>query len=235
MRWVVFCLLLVACEREGSPTLWRAPKVGDRSSGGFEYTAKIVGPDGVTHTLTNQSDFTSEVLALDGDFTTKMRMTISRQNSVLDGVAKPGISGTFELTETPGGLEVTKVGGTLTDDERAFFNSGSRPTRATTEAKKRFLRQSFKPGLVQSLTPDEIVGMGFGMKSIELTVTEVSPKQVVFTVTSTGMLGELGGMLDAKGTLRLTEGGRDLVQDGDISRDGKPVGTLHVEQRAHAQ
>jgi len=227
-------LLLVACEREGTVSLWRAPKVGYKGSGGFTYTAKIVGPDGVTHTLTNQSEFTSEVLALDGDFTTRMRMMISRNGSTLDGVAKPGISGTFDLTETPSGLEVVHVGGSLTDDERAFFNSGTRPTRATTEAKKRFLRQTFKPGQVLSLTPDEIVGMGFGMKSIELTVTAVSAKQVEFTVSSAGMLGELGGALDAKGTLRLTDGGRDLVQDGEILRDGKYVGTLHVEQRSHS-
>jgi len=116
-------LLLVACEREGTVSLWRAPKVGDKGSGGFEYTAKIVGPDGVTHTLTNQSEFTSEVLALDGDFTTRMRMMISRNGSTLDGVAKPGISGTFDLTETPSGLEVVHVGGPLTEHEQAFYTA----------------------------------------------------------------------------------------------------------------
>jgi hypothetical protein len=236
VRWIALAVLLVvACEREGQPTLWRAPKVGDRSSGGFAYTAKIVGPDGATHTLTSQSEFTSEVLELDGDFTTRTRMTISRQNSTLDGVTKPGISGTFELTESAGGLEVTHVGGTLTDDERAFFTSGTRPTRATTDAKKRFLRQTFKPGQVLVLTPDEIVGTGFGMTSVELKVTEVSAKQVAFEIKSAGELPGLSGTLDATGTLRLTEGGRELVQDGDISRDGKHVGTLHVEQRSHSQ
>jgi hypothetical protein len=235
VRWLVLgVLLLVACEREGQPTLWRAPKVGDRGTGRFEYTAKIVGPDGATHVLTDTSEFTSELMELDGDFATKMRMTIAHQNHALDGVAKTGISGTFELTETPSKLEVVRVGGTLTEEERAFFTSGHHTTRATTDAKKRFLRQTFRPGQVLVLTPDEIVGLGFGMKSVEVTVTEVSAKQVVFTIKSAGELSGLSGTLDATGTLRLFDGGRELVQDGEILRDGKHIGTLHVEQWAHS-
>lgn len=235
MRWLVLCaLLLVGCEREGQPTLWRAPKVGERGSGRFEYTAKIVGPDGATHTLTSLSEFTSEIVELDGDFTTKMRMTIVKQGSTLDGTDKPGIAGTFELTETPTGLDVVHVGGTLTDEERAFFSTGKRPTRATTEAKKQFLRKSFKPGQIHVLTPDEIAGMGFGMTSVELTVTEVRPTYVLFAVKSSGELFTPAGTLDAKGTLRLTEGGREMVQDGEVSRDGTHVGTLHVELRSHS-
>jgi hypothetical protein len=237
VRWMILCLVLLgACEREGQPRLWRAPKVGDRGSAVFAFTANLEGPDGKAHTLTHRNEFTSSLLALDAEFPTKVRMTFVRNEAVFDGVAKPGISGSFEVTTTGDVVDVTRVDGrTLTPEERAFFTSTHRPSRTTTAAGKRFAQQSFKVGQVIVLTPDEIIGLGFGMSSIELTVTEVTSTQVVFKIKSSGeMAGMSGSMMNSAGTLRMFEGGRELAQDGEVFQDGKHMGTVHVELRSRA-
>jgi hypothetical protein len=233
---MVVCLVLLgACERQGQPQLWRVPKVGARGSGFLQFTANIQGPDGAPHTIKNLNEFTSETLVLDGDFPTRMRMTIVRHESALDGVAKPGITGTFEMDTTGDTVEVTRAGGTLTPEEREFFKSSKPPpSRASTAASKRFLQQSFKVGQVHTLTADEITGIGFGMTSVELTVTDVNATQVMFKIKTTGDMSGLNATMNAAGTLRMFQGGRELAQDGEILRDGKRIGDLHIEQRSRA-
>jgi hypothetical protein len=225
------CLVLVgACERQGQPDLWRAPKVGDRGSASFSFTANIEGPDGRTHTIANRNNFNSELLALDGEFPTKIRMTIALNEGGMDGAVKPGVSGAFEVTHTGDALDVIHVGGApLTPEERAYFKSANPPTRITTAASKRFLLQPFKVGQTLTLTHDEIIGLGFGMSSVELTVTEVTPARVVFTMKSVAELSGLGSTMQSTGTLRLSSSGRELAQDGEVLREGTHVGTVHVE------
>lgn len=234
MRWLIVLLLLASCERGGQPALWRAPKVGDRASGRFQFAATVADPDGRSHTLASVHEFTSETMAIDGELPTVIRMVIDRNERVHDGVSKPEFTGTFELTlKTDGILEATRVGGTITEEERAFFaNPKRRPSHATAAATKRFLRQRFEAGQTYALTPEAIMGLGLGMSSVELTVTEVTAANVVFQIKSTGELTDLGATLKATGTLRLFERGRELVQDGELFRGGKPIGTTHVELRS---
>ena len=225
--------LLVACERDGQPQLWRPPHVGDRSSGSLKFTSNLQGPDGRTHALMNESEFIGEILAVDDEFPTKMRMTITKHGHSLDGTYTPGISGVFDLTNDGAKIDVTHAdGGPLTPAEQEFFKSSSSPTRATTAAFKHFALQTFKRGQQLHLTPDEVIGLGFGPSQVDLTVSAVNAEQITFGIKTAGTLDGIGATLEASGTLRVFRGGRDLTQDGEVKRDGTRIGDLHVEQRS---
>jgi hypothetical protein len=226
-------LLFAACERDGQPQLWRPPHVGDRSSGYFMFTSNIQGPDGKSHALMNESEFTGEVLAVDNEFPTKMRMTVEKHGHSLDGVYMPGIFGSFELTNTGDKVEVTRTDGVaLSLEEQKFFETSTPPTRATAAAYKHFALQTFKRGQHLKLTPDEVIGLGFGPSEVELTVSDVTRAQITFAIHNVAKLEGIGGTLEATGTLRVFPGGRDLTQQGEVKRDGKRIGDLHVEQRS---
>jgi hypothetical protein len=230
---VAACVLLAGCERDGQPQLWRPPHVGDRSTGYLKFTANIEGPDGKTHALMNESEFTSEILAVDTEFPTTMRMTITKHGHSLDGTYTPGISGAFDMHNDGTKVDVTHAdGSTLSPAEQEFFKTTSPPTRATSAAFRRFALQTFKPGQHLKLTQDEVIGLGFGPSEVDLTVSSVNADQITFGIKTVGKLDGIGAALEATGTMRVFRGGKELTQDGEVKRDGKRIGDLHVEQRS---
>lgn len=226
-------VLLAGCERQAEPQLWHAPKVGERRSAVQQFNGTLEGPDGQKHTLERFIETTSETVAVDGEYPTRTRTTFVRDEGGLDGVAKPSMKGTFEVTDSgEGGINVTRVDGTIAPEERAFFTDSWHGSRRAFAAMKRFARQSFKPGQRIRLTPDEIAGFGLGMSSVDLTVKDVTAQAVVFQIESVGELPGIDATLNATGTLRIFETGRELAQDAELVHDGKHIGTLRIILRS---
>jgi hypothetical protein len=194
----------------------------------MEISATVEG-----HTLTNLSELTSETLSLEVGYPNRRRVTFIRQEAVFDGAAQPTIAGTFEVGTKNGVLDIAKPGGSVTPTERAFFTGGSQPTNASDVAYDRFLGRSFEVGQVFALTPDEIVGFGLKATSVELTVERVIATEVSFAIKLVGELPKLG-TVHAHGSLRVFEHGQELSQDGEIDRDGKPLGSMHLSRRVRA-
>lgn len=233
MRWMLVVVLLVGCERQVQPKLWHAAKVGERRSAMQQFNATIDGPDGRKHTIESSVETTLETVAVDAEYPTRLRTTFIRHEVKFDGVAKPSMQGTFEITDSgAGAIDVTRVGGTITPDERAFFTGSWHGSRSSFAAMKRFAQQSFKPGQKISMTPDEVAGLGLDMSSVDLTVKDVTGQAVVFQIESIGALPGLDATLKGAGTLRIFEGGRELAQDAELLRDSKPIGTLRITQRS---
>lgn len=213
--------------------LWRPSHVGDRRSARMELRGEINGPDGRRHSIAGTTEGIWEALAVDGTFVTQQRYTFVRNEHAFDGVTQPSLTGSFDLTQTDGGLTVTRVGGVITEAERSYFKDAAW-SRDGHEALKHFLRQSFKVGAVFTLTPDEISGLGFaaGTGPVSLRVRDVASTAVTFDLDLYGDINGVG-RLHAKGTLKLDADGADVIQDGEVLSGTTQIGTMHVEARSH--
>jgi hypothetical protein len=198
----------------------------------MEVTATISAPDGRSRTLETSTELASEILALGADDSSRTRVTVVRDERKLDGAAKPRLAGTFELTERmDGSVDVIRLDSPISQQERDLFSKAHHPSTIASAAARRFVLRNFKVGEVLDLTADEISGLNFRLPSVRLTVTEVRPAAVVFEIVSEGQLADVG-TLKAHGTMRLGESTRELDQDGQIIRDGNPVGRAHIVQRS---
>jgi hypothetical protein len=228
---------VASCERVDArrqPQLWHASKVGDRGTGLTLYTATLQGPDGTSHTIDNHSEYASETLELDGDYPTRARMTFVRDDQTVDGVTKPGLSGTYEVTEKPDGtLDVARTDGPLDPAAREVIQKSHHGSRTAMAAVRKLAQRIFEPGEVLNLSPDEVTGLGFGMSQVRLTVRSVTPTAVTFEMNNVAELPGVG-TLEASGTLTMTEHGRDLDQVGVVRYGGKQIGTVHIVQRSQS-
>lgn len=233
MRWLLVLVLVAGCERQARPRLWHAPKVGERRSSLHQFSGTIDGPDGRPHTLERVVEATFETLAVDGEYPTRTRVAFVRDEGKLDGVPKSTMKGTFEVADSgEGDLDVTRVDGTISPEERAFFTDSWHGSRRSLAALKRFTQQTFKPGQRIRLTPDEIDGLGLKMLSVDLTVKDFTAQAAVFQIDSVADFSELDATLKATGTLRIFEAGQELTQDAELTHDGKHLGTLRIDLRS---
>lgn len=235
-RWLLLALALASCTRSRrQPDLWRAPHVGDRGTGSTHYTATLRAPDGSELKLDNYSEYASESLAVDGEYPTRMRMTFVRDEHNVNGIAKSGLTGTYEITDDgDGSLAITRTDGPVSEEARKAIEGSHHQTRKTVAAAKALLQRTFKVGEGFDLTPDEVAGLGFGMSKVRLTPREVTPSHVSFQMDNVAELSGVG-TLKATGTLRITPTGRDLQQDGEVVVGGKQIGTVLIVQHAESQ
>jgi hypothetical protein len=209
--------------------------VGDRGTGTTHYTATLRGPDGRSVTLDNYSEYSSESLAVDGDYPTKIRMTFVRDERKVNGIAKPGLTGTYETTENAdGSLAIVRTDGPLSEDARKLIEDSHHQTRQAVAAAKNLMQRAFKEGEAFDLTPQEVAGLGFGMSQVRLTAREVTPSHVSFQMDNVAQLAGVG-TLKATGTLRLTAAGRDLHQDGEVVVGTNQIGTVQIVQHSAYQ
>jgi hypothetical protein len=234
IRFFVACVLCVSgCERAGSPQLVHHPKVGERFADTFEYTASIDGPDHKHHTLHSEGESTTEVLSVTGTYADRVRITILRDSHEGEGRGLPSMLGTFERAEHDGTVDVIRIDGAITPEQRERIIGAFHGTTATAAARDQFLERLFKVGDVIQLTPDEMVGLSFNTaKTMELTVEDVTATEVRFATKLVGGLPNVG-TIRMHGPLRLfAGGGSELSQEGEILRGSEPIGTLQVARRS---
>ncbi len=225
-----------ACERAGSsapsPLHWVPPRVGDRVDWTFDLDTEIVERDGVEHVITGHSELAGEVLAVAGDQVTRYRTTASVDRRVKDGVVQPPDLDTIDATITASGIVVSKNGAPVPAGEQDHDMQEARSELQGEAGRRSFYSHRFTVGERYRPTRGERLGLQLNADDVELVVRAIDEQAILFDVELTSDL-PVARSIHAKGTLRLSNTGRDLDQAGELIDDGRKAGTMHVKIHAH--
>ncbi len=227
---------LGACERAVSsvpnPLRWAPPRVGDRVDWTFDLQTEILERNGVKHVMTAHDEFSDEVLAVAGEQVTRYRTKAIVDRKSKDGVVQPPDLATLEATMTASGIAVSKNGAPVPVSGQDNPMPGARSVLLGEAGRRSFDSRHFTVGERYRPTEGERLGLGFNTNAAELVVRAIDEDAIVFDLELASDVDD-SHSLDAKGTLRLSNVGRDLDQAGELMDGGRHAGTMHVQIHSH--
>ena len=222
-RALLAVLLLAACEKDHGAHIHREPpRVGDRVAYHTRYDSHLTAPDGTEHAGHAETSMTTEVLAVADRRIQRMRIIIDRDDHVFDGVPKPHLAGTYELTAAG---ELTRANGVApTDYERSFFAAWHIGNDDSALAAR-----ELRAGDTVRPSPTEVVALGLpeAKGPWELHVKRADNEAIVLTGDYEPVDSPPEVESRATTTVTLTDQSRTHVTDLVITWNGKQVGGAH--------
>lgn len=179
MRVAAALALVTACSgsRVYYPLERDRYRVGDQSE--MVVTIDSTGTiDGTAFHEHRHSRRRNEIVAMQGDRITQIRVEMLEHESVVDGTAQPAVLGTFLVAAHGDSVDVSKPDGTApTEHERAFVRAISEQTfRGPLRARG----DAFEIGKAHRLASEEAMAFGLGSGgTAELTLTAVTDDEFV--------------------------------------------------------
>jgi hypothetical protein len=189
---------------------------GDRLGYTETYASRFTGPDGLTHQGHSSTEIRTEVIAIDGDRISDLRLEVVWYEHTLDERVLASISGTFDLIAAGPDIELRKQGATPSAVERKYFESWE-PCLAT-EGLRSFARHRFHVGDRYSPTTVEAAAFGYTLpnaETLQFIVTKADPISLLFTVSFV-MPAQTSAEpeVHVRGTLELARDHSERIDDG---------------------
>ena len=225
MKRALLLLAVVACERDhGVHFHMTPPTVGTRTTFHLRLDGSFKTPDGVDHGMHHELGliFVAEAVGSNGR-ADRLRVTVDRDDNVIDGQSKPTLSGTYEATND--GHATRADGKPLAPNEVEFFRDLHDPSNDPEGTSHVFhAGETFRPtdreveafGLPKSKTP------------LALTVRRATDAEIVLAGDYTPTESMPGVEAHGRIVVTLTPQSHTRVGDITMTQQGKEVGAIHA-------